>query len=152
MLFAQQRGLISSLFKLTIQSSKFRNTNNFLLASLSLQTKLGINYSFCLVPNFPLLIISLPFHAPSPCPSALSLACTNPFVVDRGALALAKLSILEGLLQLRGAYKPSCPFLRRTCDYNLVFSLFVHLESNFFFSLFACLCSFSPSSSCLPKS
>lgn len=99
---------MSPVFKLTIltQTYNFWNTNNFLLASLSLQAKLGINYSFCLVPNFPLLIISLPFHAPSPCPSALSLACTNPFVVDREALALAKLSILEGLVQLRGAYMP----------------------------------------------
>lgn len=48
---------------------------------------------------------------PPTCLSALSLACTNPFVVDREALALAKLSVLEELVQLRGAYKPSCPFL-----------------------------------------
>lgn len=148
---------MSPVFKLTIltQTYNFWNTNNFLLASLSLQAKLGINYSFCLVPNFPLLIISLPFHAPSPCPSALSLACTNPFVVDREALALAKLLILEGLVQLRGAYMPFRPFLQRAYLWlqlptSSILSFFS--PPNNFFSLFACLCSFSPPSSCLHKS
>lgn len=71
------------------------------------ETKLGINYSFRLVPTFPRIIISLPFRAPSACPGALSFACTNPFVVDWEALALAKLSALEELVQLRGAHEPS---------------------------------------------
>lgn len=91
---------------------------------------------------------------PSPCPSALSLVCTNPFVVDWEAHALAKLSVLEELVQRRGAHKPSCPFLDQA--YLLLTPPTSSLLSfcspwiDSFLSLH--VYSFSPSSSCLTKS
>lgn len=102
---------------------------------------------FPLILTFSILIIFSvsPSMPPSPCPCALSLACTNPFVVDWGAQALAELSALEELVQTRGAHKPSCPPLDQAHLFMPLTSLIFKKPSLFLFTLnqtlspFACL-------------
>lgn len=89
-----------------------------------------------------------------PFPRALSLACTNPFVVDWGAQALAELSALEELVHLSSACKPSCPAPDQA--YLLLLPptsslLFCPSPWITFLSHFACFAFSSPSSPCRVK-